>query len=175
MRPPRASDSLDESTKTLNLTQTLYDNYSSLLNTSGQLVKAIEKADWYDRLLIFAAFSFFLLVVGWVIKRRVLDKVAGGVWWWVGGSWKLVMLGIGRGKSKGVATVASSAVTSASTLASVVSAARNSGASKAKSGPTQPKSPTATEAEGTTLDSIVPTDNPSSAVAKPSAQVKDEL
>ena len=87
----------DESTRTLRLTQSLYDNYTSLLTTSSQLVKALEKADWYDRLLILSAFILFLLVVGWVIKRRVLDKVVGGVGWWVGGSWKLVKMGVGRG------------------------------------------------------------------------------
>ncbi|ORX38568.1 Sec20-domain-containing protein [Kockovaella imperatae] len=92
-----AVQTLDSSTQTLRLTQTLYDNYTSLLTTSSQLVKAIEKADWYDRLLILGAFLFFLMVVGWVIKRRVLDKVVGGVGWWVGGSLKLVKMGTGLG------------------------------------------------------------------------------
>ena len=87
----------DESTRTLRLTQTFYDNYTSLLETSSHLVKAIERADWYDRLLIFSAFFLFLLVVGYVIKQRVLDKVVGGVGWWVGGSAKLVMMGLGGG------------------------------------------------------------------------------
>jgi protein transport protein SEC20 len=90
----------------LHLTQTLYDNYTSLLGTSAQLVKAIERADWYDRLLIFAAFALFLLTVGWVIKRRVLDKVLGGVGWWFGGSWKLVRMGLGRSTSTAVAPTA---------------------------------------------------------------------
>ena len=85
----------DESTKTLQLTQSLYDNYTSLLTTSTHLVKALERADWYDRLLILAAFILFLVVVGWVLKRRVLDKVVGGVGWWVGGSWRLLRMGVG--------------------------------------------------------------------------------
>lgn len=69
-------------------------------------MKALERADWYDRLIIGAAFLLFLLVVAWVIKRRVLDKVvgglAGGVGWWVGGSWKLLKMGIGAGSSAAV-------------------------------------------------------------------------
>ena len=88
----------DQSTQTLRLTQTLYDTYTSLLLTSSTLVKSLEKADFWDRLVIFSAFLLFLLVVGWVIKRRVLDRVVGGVMggvgWWVGGSWKLIKMGL---------------------------------------------------------------------------------
>lgn len=80
----------DESTQTLRTTQSLYDRYQSLLQTSSHLIKQIEKADWYDRLIIFAALLFFLLVCGFIVKRRVLDKVVGGVGWWVGGSYKLL-------------------------------------------------------------------------------------
>lgn len=89
----------EESTRTLTSTHALYDTYTSILHTSGQLVRAIEKADWYDRLLIFSAFGLFLLVVAYVIKRRVLDRVvggvAGGLGWWIGGSVRLVRMGLG--------------------------------------------------------------------------------
>ena len=44
-----------------------------------------------------AAFLFFLLCVGWIIKRRVLDRVVGGVGWWVGGSFRLIGMGLGLG------------------------------------------------------------------------------
>lgn len=51
--------------------------------------------------MILAAFLFFLLCVGWVIKRRVLDRVIGGVGWWVGGSFKLIGMGLGIGRIGG--------------------------------------------------------------------------
>lgn len=172
---------IDESTKTLNLTQTLYDNYTSLLSTSSHLVKAIEKADWYDRLLIFAAFFFFLLVVGWVIKRRVLDKVVGGVGWWVGGSWKLVSMGLGRGGSKkgagGVLKGVSSAVASASASVAASGASRVSDVVKSPREPmVEAETMTGSSSLSYLLDEVAPTDNPSSAVNKPDTQkVKNEL
>jgi protein transport protein SEC20 len=66
------------------------------LKSSAHLVKHLEKADWYDRMIIFLALGFFFLVIAFILKRRVLDKVAGGVWWWVGGTFKILT---GRGKS----------------------------------------------------------------------------
>ncbi|KAJ9118654.1 hypothetical protein QFC22_003874 [Naganishia vaughanmartiniae] len=81
----------------------LYDTYSNLLTTSTRLVKQIERADWYDKLIIFLALGLFFLVVAFIIKRRVLDKAVRGVGWWVGGSYKL-LTGRGRGgKSSGKA------------------------------------------------------------------------
>ena len=48
-------------------------------------------------MIIFLALGFFFLVIAFILKRRVLDKVAGGVWWWVGGTFKILT---GRGRSK---------------------------------------------------------------------------
>jgi protein transport protein SEC20 len=91
------ADDPEDSTKTLRSTTNLYDTYTSLLEASGTIIKQLEKADWYDRLIILAAFLFFLLCVGWIIKRRVLDRVVGGVGWWVGGSFRLIGMGLGFG------------------------------------------------------------------------------
>ncbi|WVQ99950.1 hypothetical protein IAU59_007093 [Kwoniella sp. CBS 9459] len=96
---------LDSSTQTLLSTSTLYDNYTSLLVKSGQLVKIIEKADTLDRIIIFAALLFFLLVVGFIVKRRVIDRTLGvvvggvgkGLGWYLFGTGKLVRLAFGRG------------------------------------------------------------------------------
>lgn len=95
----------------MTITQSLYETYSSLLSSSAQLVRALEKADTMDRLIIFAALFFFLCVVGWVIKRRVLDRTVGvviggvgkGVGWYLGGSWRLIrmVLSGGGGGSNG--------------------------------------------------------------------------
>lgn len=57
-------------------------------------MKALEKADWWDRAIIAAAFTFFLLCVAYVIKRRVLDRVGGFAAWWVGGSFRLLRMGL---------------------------------------------------------------------------------
>ncbi|EIW67279.1 hypothetical protein TREMEDRAFT_64527 [Tremella mesenterica DSM 1558] len=73
---------LESSTQTLRSTGTLYDRYTSLLQTSTGLVKAIERADKYDRLILLLALLLFLLTVGYIVKRRVLDKAVGGVGWW---------------------------------------------------------------------------------------------
>lgn len=55
---------------------------------------------------ILAAFLFFLLCVGWIIKRRILDRVVGGLGWWVFGSFRLIGMGLGMGaKSKAKAGV----------------------------------------------------------------------
>lgn len=118
----------DSSTQTLKLTSGLYDNYSSLLQTSTQLIRLIEKADWYDRLIILSAFVLFLLVVGWILKRRVLDKLVGGVGWWIGGSFRLLGMGMGLGSSKtskvkGASSLASAAVSSVGPAASAALAA----------------------------------------------------
>jgi len=91
------ADETEDSTKTLRSTTNLYDTYTSLLEASGTIIKQLEKADWYDRLIILAAFLFFLLCVGWIIKRRVLDRLVGGVGWWVGGSFRLIGMGLGLG------------------------------------------------------------------------------
>lgn len=67
-----------------------------MLSTSSKLVKQLERADWYDRIIIISALVFFLTVVGFIVKRRVLDEAARGVGWWVGGSYKLVGMGLGK-------------------------------------------------------------------------------
>ncbi|KAJ9126074.1 hypothetical protein QFC24_002346 [Naganishia onofrii] len=97
-RSVMATQLLDESTQTLRSTSSLYDTYSNLLTTSTRLVKQIERADWYDKLVIFLALGLFFLVVAFIIKRRVLDKAVRGVGWWVGGSYKLLT---GKGRARG--------------------------------------------------------------------------
>lgn len=55
--------------------------------------------------------SCFLLVVAYIVKRRVLDRVGGFVGWWVGGSYRLVKLAGGGGKKAATAVKAVEAVT----------------------------------------------------------------
>ncbi|WVQ74889.1 hypothetical protein IAR50_004496 [Cryptococcus sp. DSM 104548] len=103
---------LESSTQTLTLTQTLHETYTSLLTSSHTLIQTLSRADTLDRYIILASLLFFLLVCGWIVKRRVLDKALGAGWWvvggvgkgvgwYVGGSWKLLTMGFGGGGSNG--------------------------------------------------------------------------
>ncbi|KAF9511987.1 hypothetical protein BS47DRAFT_1128438 [Hydnum rufescens UP504] len=74
---------LEESTRTLSMTSDLYTMFGSLMDTSKTLVTALEKSDWLDRLLILSSLAFFLLVVAYILKKRIIDK---GIWlafWWI--------------------------------------------------------------------------------------------
>ena len=85
-------------------------------------MKQLEKADWYDKLIIFCALGFFFLVVAFIIKRRVLDRAVNGVGWWIGGSYRL-MTGQWKGKAAhAAATKGKDAVQSAVAASSVASA-----------------------------------------------------
>lgn len=53
-----------------------------LLGASKQLVTALEKADWLDRILIFVALAFFALVVLFILKQRIVDRGLRIAFWW---------------------------------------------------------------------------------------------
>ena len=55
---------------------------TGMLGTSKQLVTALEKADWLDRLLIFAALTFFTLVILFILKQRIVDRGLRIAFWW---------------------------------------------------------------------------------------------
>lgn len=55
---------------------------TGLLGASKQLVTALEKADWLDRLLIFACLAFFALVVLFILKQRIVDRGLRIAFWW---------------------------------------------------------------------------------------------
>ncbi|KAH9027212.1 hypothetical protein EDB84DRAFT_1579660 [Lactarius hengduanensis] len=67
---------LESSTASLKATSSTHDVLTGLLGTSGQLVTALEKADWLDWLLIFAALIFFVLVIFLILKQRIVDRGA---------------------------------------------------------------------------------------------------
>jgi protein transport protein SEC20 len=52
------------------------------MGTSKQLITALEGADWIDRMLILSAFVFFVLVVLFVLKQRILDRGIRIAFWW---------------------------------------------------------------------------------------------
>ncbi|KAF8496550.1 Sec20-domain-containing protein [Russula emetica] len=73
---------LESSTASLKATSTTHDILTGLLGASKQLVTALEKADWLDRLLIFAALAFFALVVLFILKQRIVDRGLRIAFWW---------------------------------------------------------------------------------------------
>jgi protein transport protein SEC20 len=73
---------LDSSTASLRSTSLQHDTLSFVMTTSKQLITALEKADWLDRMLILSAFFFFLLVVLFILKQRVLDRGLRIAFWW---------------------------------------------------------------------------------------------
>jgi len=73
---------LEASTASLKATSSTHDMLTSLLGTSKQLVTALEKADWLDRLLIFAALTFFALVILFILKQRLVDRGLRIAFWW---------------------------------------------------------------------------------------------
>ncbi|WVQ81903.1 hypothetical protein IAT38_004030 [Cryptococcus sp. DSM 104549] len=112
---------LETSTQTLTLTNALHTRYTALLQTGTQLVRALEKADTLDRILILSALLFFLLVVGFILKRRVLDRTVGvviggvgrGVGWYLFGTGRLVKMAVmGRGREEVPAVVGDTGVAS---------------------------------------------------------------
>jgi protein transport protein SEC20 len=72
----------EASTTSLKATSTTHDILTGLLGASKQLVTALEKADWLDRLLIFAALAFFALVVLFILKQRIVDRGLRIAFWW---------------------------------------------------------------------------------------------
>ncbi|KAI0296396.1 Sec20-domain-containing protein [Russula brevipes] len=73
---------LEASTTSLKATSTTHDVLTGLLGASKQLVTALEKADWLDRILIFTALAFFALVVLFILKQRIVDRGLRVAFWW---------------------------------------------------------------------------------------------
>ena len=73
---------LDSSTATLRSTSLQHDALNSVMSTSKQLITALEKSDWLDRILIISGFVFFLLVVLFILKQRILDRGLKIAFWW---------------------------------------------------------------------------------------------
>jgi len=52
------------------------------MGTSKQLITALEKSDWLDRVLIISALIFFFLVVLFILKQRIVDRGLRIAFWW---------------------------------------------------------------------------------------------
>ncbi|KAG5644709.1 hypothetical protein DXG03_007932 [Asterophora parasitica] len=73
---------LDASTASLRATSTTHDTLTNFMGISKQLITALEKSDWIDRVLIISAFVFFILVVLFIIKQRIIDRSLRLAFWW---------------------------------------------------------------------------------------------
>ncbi|KAG8743655.1 hypothetical protein FRC10_011624 [Ceratobasidium sp. 414] len=65
---------LQESSKTLRATSDSYVDLDSLMDVSQVLIKALQRADWMDRIIIGLSLGVFLLTMAYIVKRRVLDR-----------------------------------------------------------------------------------------------------
>ncbi|KAI0250637.1 Sec20-domain-containing protein [Lactifluus subvellereus] len=118
---------LEASTASLNATSSTHDVLTGLLGASKQLVTALKKADWLDRILIFAALAFFMLVVLFILKQRILDRGLRIAFWWT-----RFLPSMDRGDSqlrvkedameKGITTVQSVTAVASSVVASTTTA-----------------------------------------------------
>jgi len=52
------------------------------MGTSKQLITALEKSDWLDRVLILSAVAFFIIVVLFILKERFVDRTLRIAFWW---------------------------------------------------------------------------------------------
>ncbi|KAF9055800.1 Sec20-domain-containing protein [Panaeolus papilionaceus] len=73
---------LDSSTDALRSTSGQHDTLNAVMSTSKHLITALEKSDWLDRVLLISAFVFFLLVVLFILKQRILDRSIRIAFWW---------------------------------------------------------------------------------------------
>ncbi|TCD65729.1 hypothetical protein EIP91_002258 [Steccherinum ochraceum] len=73
---------LDASTASLKSTSTTHDVLDNLMVTSKHLITALEKSDWLDRMLIFAALFFFILIVLFILKQRLIDRSIRIAFFW---------------------------------------------------------------------------------------------
>jgi protein transport protein SEC20 len=60
----------------------MHDTLTNVMGTSRQLITALEKSDWLDRLLIMSGLAFFLLVVLFILKQRIVDRGLRVAFWW---------------------------------------------------------------------------------------------
>ncbi|KAG8824241.1 hypothetical protein FRC18_010559 [Serendipita sp. 400] len=117
---------LTSQTATLRQTSNAHGQLTSLLDTSKNLITALERTDWLDRLLILGALAVFLLTCGWIIKVRVFDRVVGIAFWWVKWmpSWdeSSMIDALEKGQNVVSASLKETAFQASSSLSSVVSA-----------------------------------------------------
>ncbi|PFH49894.1 hypothetical protein AMATHDRAFT_146616 [Amanita thiersii Skay4041] len=110
-----SSQILESSTASLRSTSSVHDTLTDLMGSSKQLITALEKSDWLDRMLIISAFVFFMLVVLFIAKQRILDRSLRIAFWWTR------FLPDFSGDEKLLSTMSTLSTTVASSKATVIS------------------------------------------------------
>ncbi len=110
------------------------------MSTSKHLITALEKSDWMDRMLIFAALLFFVLIVLFILKQRLVDRSLRIALFWTrfipDFSGDEVLLAMEKGEvslSATASSVASTVVATASTVASIAASLASSAPSVVES------------------------------------------
>ncbi|KAH9833336.1 Sec20-domain-containing protein [Rhodofomes roseus] len=120
---------LDASSSSLRSTSSTHDVLDGLLVTSKHLITALEKSDWLDRLLVLAGLAFFILVVVFILKQRIVDRGLRIAFWWTrfipdfSGDERL--LDVEEAKATASAVMGTAASVAASISAATVSASGN--------------------------------------------------
>ncbi|EPQ52224.1 Sec20-domain-containing protein [Gloeophyllum trabeum ATCC 11539] len=112
---------LEQSSATLRSTSSAYDSLNLVLSTSKQLVTALEKSDWIDRLLIISAVVFFFLVVALILKQRIVDRSLRIAFFWT-----RFIPSMGLGKHGDLEAAVVLTTTTLATLSSTVATASTS-------------------------------------------------
>jgi protein transport protein SEC20 len=95
------------------------------MGTSKQLITALEKSDWMDRLLILFGLLVFFMVVLFILKQRILDRGLRVALWWTrfipdfSGDEELIKMEEGIKVLSSITAAVSSVVASATTAVTV--------------------------------------------------------
>ncbi|KAJ7686654.1 Sec20-domain-containing protein [Mycena rosella] len=144
-----SAQTLADSTATLRSASSTHDTLTSVMDTSKHLITALEKSDWLDRVVIFAALLFFFLVVLFILKQRVFDRGMRVAFWWTrfvpdfSGDAQLLSMEKGSGSLTALSTtLLTSSVSAATLVASSVASAASVLASSSAVDPTPLPEPT---------------------------------
>lgn len=72
-----SSQLLDESSMSIQQATLEYTSFSSLVSSSTKLIKSMERADFYDAIMLSLSFLFFILCIAYIVKVRVWDRGIG--------------------------------------------------------------------------------------------------
>ncbi|KAI0739025.1 Sec20-domain-containing protein [Daedaleopsis nitida] len=170
---------LESSTSALKSTSTTHDVLDSLMTTSKHLITALEKSDWLDRMLIFAGLIFFVLVVLFILKQRLVDRGLRIALWWTrfvpdfSGDEALLAMEKGQASllTASIASTVSTALATASTVASSLASSAEDLVDGVESSAVQ--SHVAADSSITTFDATGSIT--SSLSAQPTGEAHDEL
>jgi protein transport protein SEC20 len=109
----------------------MHDTLDLILGTSKQLITALEKTDWLDRIIIISGLVVFGLVVLFILKQRIVDRGLRIAFFWTrllpssGSSTRAVVQ-----KAAEVVTTASATTTTASAVLASSIGGRDGGVSQ---------------------------------------------